>query len=350
MVISLIVVNKMVVMRNFYFFNILLVAFFASSVCVYADNFKPAVVYQGSIDKNSFNLAIHNGVKRFSDKTGANCTEVVVGFKMEDYLRTVKKYADEGYSPIFIPYGNHFVNLVSFVRKYPATRFIVLGTVYDEPNIFSFIMAEHEGSFLAGALAAMASKSKIIGFVSIQDIPFLRRFCCGYAQGAKYIDPHIKVLSGFTGSYPGAWFDGNATATLANKMMNEGADVIYQVAGGAGPAVLKAAAERGKLGIGVDINQNGLYPGSVLTSMVKRTDKAVFAALMLAKRGVWRDNYKRLGLEQDAVGVVFDINNMPLVSLEMRERIENIKNGIELGSILVHDYTEDMKCSACANK
>ncbi|SMF20677.1 BMP family ABC transporter substrate-binding protein [Desulfovibrio gilichinskyi] len=344
------VLNKMVVMRNFYILNVLLLAFFVSFVSAYADNFKPVVVYQGSIDKNSFNLAIHEGVQRFSEKTGANCTEAVVGFKMNDYLKTVKKYADEGYSPIFIPYGNHFVQLVNFVRKYPASRFIVLGTVYDEPNIFSFIMSEHEGSFLAGALAAMASKSKVIGFVSIQDIPFLRRFCCGYVQGAKYIDPHIKVLKGFTGNYPGAWFDGNATAALANNMIDKGADVIYQVAGGAGPAVLKAAAERGKLGIGVDINQNGLYPGSVLTSMIKRTDKAVFAALMLAKRGVWRDNYKRLGLEQDAVGVVFDENNKSLVSFEMRARIENIKNEIELGSIRVHDYTEDMKCSACVNK
>ncbi|WP_291328883.1 BMP family ABC transporter substrate-binding protein [Desulfovibrio sp. UCD-KL4C] len=344
------IINKMVIMRNFYILNILLIAIFGNFVCAYADNFKPVVVYQGSIDKNSYNLAIHDGVKSFFEKTGMNCTESVVGFKMDDYLRTVKKYADEGYSPIFIPYGNHFVHLVSFVRKYPATRFIVLGTVYDEPNIFSFIMAEHEGSFLAGALAAMASKSKIIGFISIQDIPFLRRFCCGYAQGAKHIDPDIKILKGFTGSYPGAWFDGNATATMANSMMDKGADVIYQVAGGAGPAVLKAAAKRGKLGIGVDINQNGLYPGSVLTSMVKRTDKAVFAALMLAKRGVWRDNYKRLGLEQDAVGIVFDENNKSLVSFEMRARIENIKKEIELGSILVHDYTEDMKCSACVKK
>ena len=133
-------------------------------------------------------------------------------------------------------------------------------------------------------------------------------------------------------------------------MMDNGADVLFQVAGGAGPAVLETAAARGKLGIGVDVNQNGLFPGSVLTSMVKRTDKIVFAALMLAKRGIWRDNYKMLGLEQDAVGIVFDENNAPLVSPEMRNRIELIRNNIILDSILVHDYTEDLRCSGVVSE
>ena len=334
----------MVLMRIFCVFIVFLIVCFAQVVCAHADNFKPVVIYQGSIENNSFNVSIHEGVQRFSEKTGLNCTEVVSGLEAEQYYRSVQEYADRGYSPVFLLYGNQFANLVDFVRNYPGTRFIVLDTVYDEPNMFSFVLAEHEGSFLAGALAAMRSKSKTIGFVSVADIPFLRRFWCGYVQGARYIDPQITVLEGFIGSYKGSWFDGNATSALANEMMDKGADVIYQVAGGAGPAVLEAAAGRGKLGIGVDVNQNGLYPGSVLTSMVKRTDKAIFAALMLAKRGVWRDNYKRLGLEQDAVGIVFDENNKELVSREMRARIDKIRKDIVLGSILVHDFTEDLKC------
>ncbi|SDL39438.1 basic membrane protein A [Maridesulfovibrio ferrireducens] len=340
----------MVLMRNFYILLVLFAVCFTQAVCAYADNFKPVVIYQGSIENNSFNVSIHEGVKRFSEKTGLNCTEVVSGVAAEDYYRSVKEHVDGGYSPVFLPYGNQFNNLVDFVRNYPGTRFIVLDTVYDEPNMFSFVLAEHEGSFLAGALAAMASKSKKIGFVSVADIPFLLRFWCGYVQGAKYIDPQITVLKGFIGSYKGSWFDGNATSALANGMMDKGADVIYQVAGGAGPAVLEAVAARGKLGIGVDVNQNSLYPGSVLTSMIKRTDKIVFAALMLAKRGVWRDNFKRLGLEQGAVGIVFDENNKSLVTPEMRARIEVIKKDIVLGSISVHEYTKDLKCSGRVDK
>ncbi|NDV25232.1 BMP family ABC transporter substrate-binding protein [Desulfovibrio sp. JC010] len=316
----------------------------SSNVSADTDEFNPVLVYQGPIDENSFTVSIHKGVERFKKKTGDDCTEVVIGTTVEDYVTAITQFAEEGYSPIFLLYGNHFPDLVTFARKYPATRFIILDTVRDEPNIYSFVLADHEGSFLAGALAAMASKSGKLGFVSVVDTPFQRRFLCGYTQGAKYINPDIEVLKGFIGNYENAWFDGNATSRLANQMMDEGADVIYQAAGGAGPAVLEACAARGKLGIGVDINQNGLYPGSVLTSMVKQTDKAIYAALMLAKRGIWRDNYKRLGLEQEAVGIVFDEHNKGLVTPEMRSRIENIRKKIVLGEILVNEDTENPPC------
>ena len=306
--------------------------------------FKPVVVYQGDIELNSFNVSIHNGVARFEDKTGIKCTEVVTSFDLKEYVDTVTEFADQGYSPVFMLYGNHFPDLVQFVRRYPATRFIVLDTVRDEPNMFSFVLAEHEGSFLAGVLAALVTKTNTLGFVSVVDTPFQRRFLCGFSQGARYVNSDINVLEGFTGDYSGAWFDGNATAALAEKMMDNGADVIFQAAGGAGQAVLQAVAARGRLGIGVDINQNGLFPGNVLTSMVKHTDKAVFAALMLAERGIWRDNYKRLGLAQGVVGIVFDENNSSLIKPGMRHYIEKIKNDIVFGKITVHDYTQDEKC------
>ncbi|WP_432735311.1 BMP family ABC transporter substrate-binding protein [Maridesulfovibrio sp. FT414] len=315
-----------------------------ASICSADWKFNPVLVYQGSIESNSFNISIHKGVERFEQKTGYKCTEVVTSYDIGEYVECIGNYTEQGYSPVFMLYGNHFPGLVDFVRRYPTTRFIVLDTVRDEPNMFSFVLAEHEGSFLAGVLAAKATKSNILGFISVVDTPFQRRFLCGYRQGAKYVNPDIEILEGFTGDYPGSWFDGNATAALANRMMDNGADVIFQAAGGAGPAVLKAAAARGRLGIGVDINQNGLYPGSVLTSMVKRTDQAVFAALMLARRGIWRDNYKRLGLAQGAVGLVFDENNSGLVTPEMRSYLQNVRNDIVFGRISVHDYTEDEVC------
>lgn len=318
----------------------------AFSFTAVADEFKPVLIYQGNIEQNSFSVAIHKGVERFMKNTGEHCTEVVVGLTLKEYVDEVTKFADQGYSPIFLLYGNHFPDLVSFARKYPATRFILLDTVRDEPNIYSFVLADHEGSFLAGALAAMVSKSGKIGFVSVVDTSFQRRFLCGYKQGAQYINPDIIVYDGFTGRYPGSWFDGNATAGFANEFMDKGADVIFQAAGGAGPAVLKACADRGRLGIGVDVNQNGLYPGSVLTSMVKHTDKAIYAALMLAKRGIWRDNYKRLGLEQEAVGIVFDEHNAGLVTPEMRNRIDKIHKKIVFGEISVHEFTDSQSCPA----
>lgn len=305
--------------------------------------FKPAVVYQWDIESNSYNKSIHNGVQRLAEKTGELCIEKVVNGDVGKYVAEVEALANKGYSPIILPYGGHYPKLVLLARKYIRTRFIVFDTIKDEPNIYSFTLSMHEGSFLAGALAALTSQSGVIGFVSVTDIPSLRSFLCGYTQGAKYISPEISVLSGFTGRYPQAWFDGKATAALAHSLMDKGADVIFQAAGAAGPAVLKTAAERGKLGIGVDVNQNGLYPGSVLTSVVKRMDMVVYASLILAKRKVWRDNIRRTGLAQGAVDIIFDNHNASLITPEIREQINELKRGIIMGEIHVHDYqTEDI--------
>ena len=314
------------------------------STAISSEKFNPVVIYQENIESNPYNYAIHKGVKEFIRKTGAPCKEIVIGGVKKDFINVLEKSCKSGYSPVFLIYANHMKNLDTFARKYPNIRFLSLGKATDVRNMLSFDFAEHEGSFLAGTLAAMKSKTGIIGFVSVSDVPLMRRFLCGYKQGAEYINPNIKVLSGFIGTYYRAWFDGNATAAMADKLMDQGADVIYQAAGGAGPAVLEAAAKRGKLGIGVDSNQNGLYPGHVLTSMIKRIDKVVFAALMHAKRGIWRDNIKSFGVAQDAVGLAFDEHNEKLITPEMKEKINKIRNKISLGEIKVHDYVSDEMC------
>ncbi|TIH17167.1 BMP family ABC transporter substrate-binding protein [Marinifilum sp. JC120] len=310
-----------------------------------ADEFRPVVIYQGEINKNDYNLNIHEGVEEFSKATGLAVKEIVVGLQMKDYLDALEEVCAKGYSPVVLIYADHLKDLNLYVREYSSIRFLALGKLIDEPNLFSFDFAEHEGSFLAGALAAMNSKSKIVGFVSISDMPLMRRFACGYEQGAKYIDPDINVLTGFVGRYPGVWFDGPAAAKVADKLMNQGADVVFQAAGGAGPAVLEVVAKRGKLGIGVDRNQNGLYPGHVLSSMFKRMDRVIYAALVHSRRGIWRDNVKSFGVAQNAVGLSFDENNAPLITDEMRKKIEELKNKIAIGKIQVHDFVLDNKCS-----
>lgn len=318
--------------------------FFLVATTVMAGDFRPVVIYQGDITTNSFNLSIHDGVERFVRKTGVHCAEVVIGNDHESYRRSVTESCAQGFNPIFLIYGNHVEGLRALVRAHPHIRFLVLGELLDEANTFSLNFAEHEGSFLAGALAAMTSTSGILGFVSVDDVPLMRRFSCGFEQGARYVNPKITVLTGFIGSYPGAWYDGAATAQLAHNMMDQGADIIYQAAGGAGPAVLEAVASRGRLGIGVDLNQNGLYPGHVLTSMLKRSDQVVYAALMHAWRGIWRDNIKFFGLVQDAVGLAFDEHNAPLVNPDLRATVNDIANKIAGGEIRVHDYVTDNTC------
>ena len=309
-----------------------------------ADGFKPVILYQGDYHKNSFIQSVHEGAKAFESKTGLACKEIETGLEMIDYSSRLEAVCKEGYNPVFLLYANHLANVSDIIHRYPATRFVAFGKLIDAPNVFSLDFAEEEGSFLAGALAAMVSKSKVIAFVSVSDLPLMRRFSCGYEQGARFVDPGVKVLVGFIGTYPGSWFDGSAAAKLANGFMDQGADVVYQAAGGAGPAVLEAATKRGLLGIGVDVNQNGLYPGHVLTSMLKRSDKVIYAALVEAQRGIWRDNVKRFGLAQGAIGLAFDENNSALVTDKQRARIDALVTGILSGQIRVHDYVSDNSC------
>ena len=143
--------------------------------------------------------------------------------------------------------------------------------VVDKPNVRSLVFKEQEGSYLVGIMAGMASQSKKVGFVGGMDIPLIRRFGCGYVGGAKAAGA-TDVIQNMTGDTPAAWNDPTKGGEIAKTQIDQGADVIYAAAGGTGVGVLQAAADAGKLGIGVDSNQNGLQPGKVLTSMLKRVD------------------------------------------------------------------------------
>src|SRR5690606_34333676 len=156
--------------------------------------------------------------------------------------------------------------------------FVVIDGVVKAPNVASVVFKEHEGSFLVGMMAAMASRSGKVGFVGGMDIPLIRRFQCGYEQGAKYANPKVEVLAAMTGTTPAAWSDPARGGELAKSQFAKGVDVVFAAAGGSGVGVYQAAKDAGKLAIGVDSNQNHLHPGTMLTSMVKRIDVAVYNA------------------------------------------------------------------------
>ena len=156
----------------------------------------------------------------------------------------------------------------------------------DLPNVESVVFKEQEGSFLVGMMAAMASKTGKVGFVGGMDIPLIRKFQCGYEQGAKYANPKVEVFANMTGTTPAAWNDPARGGELAKAQFAKGADVVFAAAGGTGVGVYQAAKDGGKLAIGVDSNQNHLQPGTMLTSMVKRVDVAVYNSFKRHKPGV----------------------------------------------------------------
>jgi basic membrane protein A len=213
------------------------------------------------------------------------------------------------------------------------------------PNVLLINFQEHQGSYLVGMLAAMNSKSGTIGFIGGMDIPLIRHFGCGYAQGAKAINPDVQIIANMTGTTPTAWNDPVKGAELAKSQIGQGADVIYAAAGGTGVGVLQTAADEGIYSIGVDSNQNYLHPGSVLTSMLKRVDVAVYEA-MKAGADLETGKFMTLGLAEEGVGYAVDEHNAALISDDQRAQVEAARSAIIDGSLNVVAYYENDSCPA----
>lgn len=320
-----------------------LLAATAFTFSAYAQDIKPALLYDlgGKFDK-SFNEAAFNGAEKFKTETNIEYRE----FEVTDEAQreqALRRFAEDGNNPIVAIGFNWAPPLTTIAEEFPDLQFAIVDMVVDKPNVRSIIFKEHEGSYLVGIMAAMASKSKKVGFVGGMDIPLISAFGCGYAGGAKAAGA-TDVIQNMTGDTPAAWNDPGKGAEIAKSQMDQGADVIYAAAGGTGVGVLQAAADAGKLGIGVDSNQNGLQPGKVLTSMLKRVDVAVYNAFMDAKNGKFTPGLNNLGLAEGGVDYAMDDNNKDLVSKEMIDAVEKAKADIIAGTIQVHDFRSDNAC------
>ena len=303
-----------------------------------AEDFTPAVVFDmGSKFDKSFNEAAWNGAERFTAETGIPYREFeVTNPAMRE--QAIRNMARRG-AQIVVAMGFAQAAAVEAVaREFPDTRFTLVDMVVDLPNVQSLIFKEHEGSFLVGMAAAMASKTGRIGFVGGMDIPLIRKFALGYVEGARYVNPDIEIYQNMTGTTPAAWNDPTRGGELARSQFDRGADVVYAAAGGTGIGVYQAARDAGKLAIGVDSNQNYLHPGTMLTSMVKRVDVAVYEAFQSARDGSWKGGVQILGLAEDGVGWALDAHNRSLVSAEMEAAIERARQDIIAGRIVVTDY------------
>jgi basic membrane protein A len=316
----------------------LAVSLFAAGTATAAD-FTPAVIFDmgGKFDK-SFNEAAYHGAEKFKAETGIPYLEFEVTTESQRD-QALRRMAQRG-ANVVIAVGFAFATpLEEIAKEYPDTKFVIIDSVVDAPNVQSVVFKEQEGSFLVGMAAAMASKTGKVGFVGGMDIPLIRNFAYGYEQGVKYVNPKAEVFVNMTGTTPAAWNDPAKGAELAQSQFDRGADVVYAAAGGTGLGVLQAAADAGKLSIGVDSNQNYLHPGSVLTSMMKRVDVAVYNAFKTAKDGTWQPGEKNLGLAENGVGYALDKYNRALITPEMEARLEDAKAKIISGELKVKRYT-----------
>ena len=305
----------------------------------------PALIYDlgGKFDK-SFNEAAYNGAEKWKADTGGNYVELEL---QNDAQReqALRRFASQGANPIVVMSFMWESVLGPLAAEFPDTNFVVIDAVVDAPNVQSILFDEHTGSFLVGALAARKSETGTVGFVGGMDVPLIHKFYCGYAQGAKAVNPDITLIENYTGTTPAAWNDPVTAGELTKAAIDAGADVIFAAAGGSGLGVLQAAKDAGKFSIGVDSNQNYLQPGSVLTSMLKRVDVAVQTALTEAgDDATFKPGLTVLGLAEEGVGYALDDNNASLITDDMKAKVDELSAQIQSGAIEVHDYTTDSTC------
>jgi basic membrane protein A len=302
---------------------------------------KIGVIYDsgGKFDK-SFNELAFRTAERVKNELGwdmvefeaANSTQIEQG---------MRKVADRG-ATLIVAMGFAQADAVAAVApEYPDINFVNVDVCWlDDPagNIYQACYKEHEGSFLVGMIAAMASKTGKVGFVGGMDIPLIRKFQGGYEQGALYANPDIEIFANMTGTTPEAWNNPTKGAELTKAQIDKGADVVYQAAGGTGIGVLQAAADAGIMGIGVDTNQNWMHPGNMLTSMLKRLDLTIFEQAQKTAAGTFEPGIVILGLAEGMVGYAMEDGQ---VTAEMQSAVEAASAEIISGSITVADWSQE---------
>lgn len=307
---------------------------------------KLGIVYDagGKFDK-SFNQSAFEGASRFKKETNINFIEVQASSdtQAEQVLRGLaRKNLDLIASIGFAQQAA----VQKVAKEFPKVRFVLIDGVAQGANVNSITFKEEEGSYLVGVAAAMASKSKKLGFIGGVDIPLIRTFACGYAQGAKSVSTKVEVSSNMVGTTSDSWNNPAKGGELARSQFDRGVDVVFAVAGGSGLGTLQTAKEKGKLAIGVDSNQNSLYPGSILTSMVKRVDNAVYDSFMQMKNGTWKAGVTAKGLKEDGVDWALDEHNRKLITPEIEKRVIGARKDIIDGKVKVIDIRSGAACPA----
>ncbi len=249
------------------------------------------IVYSGNLGDKSYNDSCNAGALQAVEDFGIELKSLE-GTTAQEWEANLVAACEEGYDLIIGASSNNADHIQKYAPDYPDIKFAVIDTTVDLPNVESISFAQNQGSFLAGAAAAMfttktdidgVNADKVIGWVGGMDVPVLHDFYTGYEQGAKYIDPDITILQAFAGS----WNDPLKGKELTLAQYEQGADIVMNVASGTGPGILEAAKESGLYAIGVDLNQDNDQPGSVLTSMVKRVDNACYLVIQSVVEGTF---------------------------------------------------------------
>ena len=313
---------------------------------------KVGIVFDiGGKNDRSFNAAAWVGVQKAEKELDICLYDVEPGnpTSIEPEMRA---FAEKNFDLII---GIGFAQgpiMQKVAADFPNIKFaIVDGVIFEADgktpmkNVASLVFREHEGSFLVGMIAAAKSKTGVLGFVGGMDIPLIHKFETGYEEGARSVNPNIKVYDNYVGVTDSAWNNPGKGKELALSQIDRGADVIFTAAGNSGLGAFDAVEQYGKdenghgrkFVIGVDSNQNGQRPGFVLTSMVKRVDVAVYDVVKEVLGGDFKGGFHSFGLEKDGVAYALDEYNRDMIPADVITNVEASKKKIVAGEIKVTD-------------
>ncbi len=310
----------------------------------------------GGKDDRSFNAAAWKGVScaesgKWPD--GTDCGKPALGIVLRDVEPgtpvniepAMRSFAERNYD-LIIGIGFAQAPIIETVAKdYPNIHFAVVDGVSQLPNVASLVFKEHEGSYLVGILAAKTTKTNTLGFIGGMDIGLIHRFAKGYEEGAKSVNPNIRVIENYVGVTDAAWNNPGKGKELALAQISKGADVIFPAAGNSGLGAFDAVEELGKgkdgrathFVIGVDSNQDMVKPGFVLTSMVKRVDNAVYQIVRDVVNHQFHAGLHVFGLESDGVGYSVDEFNRSLLTPDAIQAADEARKKIIAGQLTVTD-------------
>lgn len=323
------------------------------------------VLSTGGKGDKSFNDAAIAGLEKAKKELGITYKDIQPKDVAEDE-KSLEFLAKEGYELVFAVGFMMADALAKVAPKYPNTKFAIIDSSYGDKtpaNVLGLVFKEHEGSFLAGALAASLTKNNVVGFVGGMDMPLIHRFEGGFTEGVKAVKPDAKVLAAYAGTDGTAFNNPDKGKEIALDMISKNADIIYHAAGGTGQGVFEASESKGIKAIGVDSNQNWVKPGTVIASMLKRVDVAVFNTTKAVVDGTFKGaNTQVFGLVENGVGLT-DLTQLTVeettglkedeqkkikaakdaIPADVKTKIEDLKKQIVDGKIKVADWMTEGK-------
>ncbi len=285
----------------------------------------------GGLGDHSYNDSAWAGMLEARERLGAKIA-ILQSRTSANYQPSMMVFAANGYDETFCIGYDEAYDLSEVASRFPASHFAIIDAVVDLPNVTSVTFRSNEGSFLAGALAAMVSRTHTIGFLGGIDIPIIQQFEVGFTAGARSIDPSVTVLVKYVGDFD----DVPGGSELTSLLFAQHADIVFAAAGKAGLGTMQQVRGRsGVYAIGVDSNQDALAPGKVLTSVLKRIDVSVFRIAQLAVARAPRPHVLSLGVRDDGVGLTDFAYTRSVVTPKMIAMLARLKAEIVSGAIVV---------------